>query len=741
MSSWALLHFFAFVTNLYAGLYLLYRNPRALLNRLAAGVLMCFAVWSIGITFIRNSWLPLETARIINNITSIGWLSFSSVFIAFALEFAARGNILRRPIVVIPLILFPLGFTLLQLDNRILGYLLLKPYGWVGMWTESIWTALYLIYYLTATGIGLAIIWHFRTRTDDRQRKKQSLTLIVSVLISLVAGTLTSVVLRLFNVYWIPPLGDVTVLAWTAGLFYATVRYRLFEFTPSAAAEEILDTMTEALLLVGPTGSIVTVNAAATALLGAGSSADCVGRDILTLFPRDARDAIVRALYKTSFVSNLRSSIFSLDGREIPVLLSSTALSDEGGRVQGYVCVIRDFTDIKAAEERLMEARDVAEQANRAKSTFLATMSHEMRTPLNAVLGYTRLLRADAHDVDTTARLEYIERSGEQLLALINEMLDFAKIESGTMQLSAENFSLRAMLEDIERTFALRAEERRLGFSVCCAEDVPATVRGAGVRLRQVVSNLVENAIKFTERGSVSVSCIYDSGAAFIEVVDTGPGIGADERQAIFEPFRQVDMSHTRAHGGIGLGLAICGRLVGLMGGVIEVGDGPEGGARFSVSVPLTPLETPEVTADREAPVLQDLRAGTGVSAALDSGTCIALVADDNDLVRNLIGSILARLGVSHAFAENGAQAIEMLRRAPYRLLIMDIQMPEMDGMEAIRRIRADEALRDIYAIALTAHALEDDARRFLDAGFNDYISKPVDFPSFIGMVKRALGG
>jgi PAS domain S-box-containing protein len=382
--------------------------------------------------------------------------------------------------------------------------------------------------------------------------------------------------------------------------------------------------------------------------------------------------------------------------------------------------VFQDVTDSRRQREALAAARDAAEAATRAKSQFLANMSHEIRTPLNGVVGLTHLLLDTPLDTDQMRCAQGIQTSSQALLHLINDILDLSKIEAGRLEIAPENFDLHRHLRDLTAPHALQARAKGIHFALELPPTVPRWVRGDPLRLDQILQNLVGNALKFTSKGEVvvTVSPPPTRGSANIRfsVRDTGPGIPPEKRHALFQKFSQLDSSVTRSYGGTGLGLAIARELALLMGGEIGVDSEAGRGSDFWFVLPLPARAAGQAAAP-------------AALAPLPPGARLLLV-EDNLINQQVALGLLGRLGVEARVAGHGGEALELLRNEDFDLVLMDIQMPVMDGLTATRAIRNPATglpHPDLPIIGMTAHALEGDREQGLAAGFSDYLTKPID--------------
>jgi len=398
---------------------------------------------------------------------------------------------------------------------------------------------------------------------------------------------------------------------------------------------------------------------------------------------------------------------------------------DAQGRAQWLVGTLVNITVQKQIEDDLRAAKEAAETANAAKSRFLAIMSHEIRTPMNGVLGFTELLSDTPLSVQQRECVDMIESSGKILVAIINDILDFSRIESGLFQLAHERFSPARVAADICDLLRPQAQAKGIRLESAGCEKTVGEMVGDSLRFRQILLNLIGNAIKFTEVGCVEIRLSRSFGVAgeswlALEVRDTGAGIPLQNLQSIFEPFAQGDMSITRKYGGTGLGLAITRRLVEIMGGSIEVESVQGAGALFRVKLPSHSDTSPLAENGRSEPERES-----------DSGAALpkihTLVVEDNRISRLLAVRLLHTLGCEVAVAEDGRQAVEMVKDRSFDVVFMDMDMPVMDGVTATRLIRATPGRETLPIFALSANALETDRALCLEAGMNGFVSKPYE--------------
>jgi PAS domain S-box-containing protein len=491
-------------------------------------------------------------------------------------------------------------------------------------------------------------------------------------------------------------------------------------------------------------GRFLEANAAFCAAFSHGNSEQILGKTAFEVFPAELASKsndIDRYVLASGKQQSLTGYI-PIAGRNRLFETFASPVFAASGEIVGTTGYARDITDRQAAEETLMAFSDymekknlevsaalvVAEESTRSKSEFLAVVSHEIRTPMNGIIGMTSMLLETELNPEQREYAEIVRKSGENLLGLINDILDFSKIEAHKLELEDIDFDLKTTLDDSVDLMRLRTKEKGLGLAALVEPDVPLLLKGDSGRLQQILINLVGNAIKFTENGEIKITAALEAleaGHAVIRfnVSDTGVGIPEGRRVAIFSPFTQADGSTTRKFGGTGLGLTISKQLSELMGGTIGVESEMGKGSTFWFTIRVQ-IQSESAISEHKQTVTQQVAPETAAPPDLR-----ILLAEDNIINQKVAQGLLGKLGYKADVVANGLEAVKALEQINYDLVLMDCQMPEMDGFEATLTIRDPSSAvinHNVPIIAMTANAMKEDRERCIAVGMNDYLSKPV---------------
>ncbi len=513
---------------------------------------------------------------------------------------------------------------------------------------------------------------------------------------------------------------------------------------------DALDNLAEGLLILDTKENILLANQAFASVVGVDAE-KLVGRRVSRLrwgqdnAGGDVARPWVESLRQHIPIANARLQLEDPQGCWHCFSVNCSPLLGNRGKYCGVMVTFDDVTHLEEQNEELAKAKQVAEAASRSKSEFLANMSHEIRTPMNAIMGFAEILRRGMEESEQR-RLDYLDTihsSGSHLLELINDILDLSKIEAGKLQVELVDTSAYGVMSDVVGALHGRAEQAGISLVGSVEGKIPEFIQSDPTRLRQILMNLVGNAIKFTQHGGVTVTCRWvqndDEPVLQYEVRDTGIGMTEEQLSRIFRPFEQADSSVTRRFGGTGLGLSISQRLAAALGGTIAVRSTPEVGSTFTVRVTAVPRHGTRMLDEAEA--AEAVRQGQRDRRAAGSvrlRRARVLVADDGASNRELLNLLLKRSGLDVCQAENGAEALRLHAENPVDLILMDMQMPVMDGYTATRRLR--DLGCSIPIIALTANAMQGDQDKCSMAGCSHFLTKPVDFDRLLDMLGDILG-
>ena len=615
-----------------------------------------------------------------------------------------------------------------------------NPYAWLISTTYSA-AALYFVWFFDGAaqtlGVTLYGVVMFQILARDYAAPRR---LIASLAAPILSMALVQVYASFLLIQHAEPWKIVTLLVCPIVVFRAfravqvnlggarnEAREALKQLSESEARYRLLAERSPDIIIRYDTAGIIEYISPAAANYGY-EPVSLVGRNLSELLEPDERPR------NEAFLSDLAAGrptptgadnvwrTVGADGAALAFEGARSVLYDDHGRVVGALAALRDVTLRVALEDELRARRAEAEAANEAKSQFLANMSHEIRTPLTGVVGFARILQAmDNLPDDARGHVARIAKSGEALLNVVNDILDFSKLEAGQMELDPQPFELATFLDETIDLVRPRAADKGLTLRLELSPDLPAHLSADAARLRQVLLNLLINAVKFTSEGGVAITAGYANGQLRVEVADSGPGIAPDAARRLFQRFSQVDDSNTRAHGGSGLGLAICKGLVEMMGGEIGLQSAPNHGSTFWFTVPAAAATSVATATLNSAPI------GDG-PRDFEARPLSILLVDDVAVNRELICTMLAPFDITVTTAAGGAEAVEVACALPFDLILMDLQMPGMDGMAATRAIRANsEVNRATPILAISANVLSSQVEAARKAGMDDHIAKPIN--------------
>lgn len=552
---------------------------------------------------------------------------------------------------------------------------------------------------------------------------------------------------------WVRLIAFVTILCLVS--WYLYLGKILEQLNPSKAVpgrvRETLDTLAEGLLAIDRKGRIALCNQAFAITLGE-EPEKLVGRKVLDLpWHREAKLSLEpesfpwdRVLSGEQTLAQATLKLLASDGSVRIYQVNCAPVVGKETQVRGVFCCFEDVTELEAQKVELAESRAHAEAANQAKSEFLANMSHEIRTPMNAILGFTEVLRRGMYDdpAQQTEYLETIHSSGQHLLRLINDILDLSKVEAGRLEVERLPCCPHQLLLEVVTVLKVKADEKQLRLDCQTPGGLPEVIETDPGRVRQILTNVIGNALKFTERGGVSVVAKMLCGNTTrlqIDIIDTGVGMAEEAQQKIFDPFSQADSSITRRFGGTGLGLTISKSFAESLGGELTVTSVAGEGSTFTIVV-----DAGQIDADARILDISDFESESREARKTERGIRYKfngsriLLVDDGEANRQLIQLVLQRNGLLVESAVNGQQAVDKATTSDYDIILMDMQMPVMDGYTATRTLR--EAGLDIPIVALTANAMRGDEEKCLAAGCTGFLTKPVDLDEVLGYLAELLG-
>lgn len=579
----------------------------------------------------------------------------------------------------------------------------------------GIWFWVHTIYSYALIISGIIILIR-RLLKFHRVYQKQALAMISAVIIPLIGECLYILGLGPFKYL------DMTSYTFSITgllLFIGMFRYKILDLIP-IARDAVIDSMDDLLMVIDTKNRIIDINNSAKNIFSK-KYGNLIGRPISEILGNS-----LSLSDEASVSSRINEEIIlEIDNNKIYYNMETAPLLSKRNKIVGRFVVLDNITELKETMKELENSKILAESANRAKSEFLAKMSHEIRTPISGIIGMAELLESASLTSQEKENLDALQYSAESLLHIINEILDFSKIEAGKMEVESTSFNLRDLIFNISKVFSSGNKPDHVDFIYNIDDKVPENIAGDYAKLRQIIFNLLSNAFKFTEKGKVrmtvdNIKSFDDKVLLRFSVSDTGIGISPDKIKDLFQSFHQLDSSTTRKYGGTGLGLSIVKNLVELMGGSIRVESQEGKGSRFIFEIPFIAAQ------NNISPVTQPSPSCT-YTENTDNKLCI-LVAEDSRVNQMVVSQYLEKKKWTVDIAENGREVLQKLEANTYDLILMDIQMPEMDGYEAAKLIREKEkgTGNHVPIIALTANATENDKIKCSECGMEDFLPKPI---------------
>ncbi|MCX7699115.1 MAG: ATP-binding protein [Candidatus Goldbacteria bacterium] len=579
MTFWSWVHFISFVLYLFLFGYIIGRGPKIFLNWLAAILMFCFALWAWGNSMLFNNFSTIESAKIILKIEAPGWIFFSSVYLLFILEFTEKTKLSRNPFVLFLFFLIPLIIYISYLTGGIVVCCDKTYFGYTGRWLNTIWVKLFYFYYLSFFIAGIYFLFDFYLHTKNLAKKNTSLILMVTMLICFIFGSISSVVLKALRQYT-PLEADVYILLFAAGVIYSMLKYEFLSITPTRATNLIINTMSDALILLNEEEKIIDMNKSAFTIF----ECDKIRiEDCKHILPQYLIEKIKTGIKNRGAIINEEINITTLKDNKKTLLLSASVLKDKN-EILGYVCVLKDITELKLAKSELEETIVKLVKSNKELEQFAYIISHDLKEPLRMIASYVQLLQKrykDKLDSDANEFIHYAVDGAKRMNDLINGLLDYSRVL--TREMVFEEVNIKKIIEDVLFFLKFKIEEKKAQINI--KSEMPI-VKANKINIARVFQNLIDNALKFCkEKPIIEIFSEKKENFYIFCVKDNGIGINKENSRRIFEIFQRLNPREE--YEGIGIGLAICKKIIERHNGKIWVeSEGPGKGSMFSFTLP-----------------------------------------------------------------------------------------------------------------------------------------------------------
>ncbi|MCX8094482.1 MAG: ATP-binding protein [Candidatus Goldbacteria bacterium] len=579
MTIWSWIHFISFVFYLFLFGYIIGRGPKIFLNWLAAILMFCFALWSWGNSMMFNNFSTIESSKIILKIEAPGWIFFSSVYLLFILEFTEKTKLSRNPFVLFLFFLIPLIIYISYFTGGIVVCCDKTYFGYTGRWLNTIWVKLFYFYYLSFFIAGIYFLFDFYLHTKNIAKKNTSLILIVTMLICFILGSISSVILKALRQYT-PLEADIYILLFAAGVIYSMLKYEFLSITPTRATDLIINTMSDALILLNKEEKIIEINKSAFTIF----ECDKIRiEDCNHILPQYILDKIKTGIKNRGAIINEEINITTLKDNKKTLLLSASVLKDKN-EILGYVCVLKDITELKLAKSELEETIVKLVKSNKELEQFAYIISHDLKEPLRMIASYVQLLQKrykDKLDSDANEFIHYAVDGAKRMNDLINGLLDYSRVL--TREMVFEEVDIKKIIEDVLVFLKFKIEEKKAQINI--KSELPI-IKVNKINIARVFQNLIDNALKFCkEKPIIEIFSDKKENFYIFCVKDNGIGIDKENSRRIFEIFQRLNPREE--YEGVGIGLAICKKIIERHNGEIWVeSEGPGKGSMFCFTLP-----------------------------------------------------------------------------------------------------------------------------------------------------------